>query len=56
VVVRAVLHIDLGLRRVWIFRRRWHHGKLGVLLIAAGTWLCVHDRSDWRDWFRREWL
>ena len=51
-MLRALVRVDRARRRVWLAGQRVHHGACGVLLIAAGTALAVHDRSDARYWFR----
>ncbi len=52
--MRAVLHIDRKLRRVWVLGQRIHHGPVGLGLILLGALLTAHDRRDMRDWFSRE--
>lgn len=51
--------------RCWVFGQRVHHGATGCMLVAAGLaahraglgvvglLLCLHDRADVREWFRR---
>ena len=39
-------------RRVWVLKQRLHHGAVGVAVITIGALLALHDRRDWRDWFR----
>jgi hypothetical protein len=51
--MRTALIIDRKLRRCWLFGQRMHHGPVGVAFIALGTLLAIHDRRDYRDWFRR---
>ncbi len=53
-MVRRLVVIDRKLRRVWLLSQRIHHGAVGVALVAIGTLLCLHDRSDAPDWFRRD--
>ena len=36
--------------RVFVLNRRLHHGTLGVILLALGAALALHDRKDWRQW------
>jgi hypothetical protein len=53
--------------RLWVAGQRVHHGATGCALVAAacarrhavvcivvGGLLALHDRHDWRVWFRRE--
>jgi hypothetical protein len=54
--MRALLHIDRRLRRVWVCGQRIHHGAVGAGMVCLGTLLCLHDKRDLRDWFRREGL
>jgi hypothetical protein len=53
-MLRGLVIVDRHLRRVWCCGQRIHHGAVGVGMIALGTLLCVHDRSDAYEWFRRE--
>jgi hypothetical protein len=39
------------MRRLWVFKRRCHHGMTGCVLVALGIVLAYHDRSDYREWF-----
>lgn len=41
-------------RRVYIIKRRLHHGFTGCIFVALGTILALHDRRDWREWIPRE--
>jgi hypothetical protein len=47
-----LLRYDAGRRRLWIAGQRVHHGLTGVLLLAAGTALVLHDWKDRSLWFR----
>jgi hypothetical protein len=51
-MLRRLVVIDRKLRRCWLLGQRAHHGAVGVCLVALGTALAVHDRTDARDWFR----
>lgn len=39
--------VEIGNRRLYIFGRRLHHGRVGAWLILLGAALCSHDRRDW---------
>ena len=39
-------------RRLWIAGQRVHHGLTGVLLLATGTALMLHDWKDRSLWFQ----
>lgn len=49
--VRLVTY-DRTQRRLWIAHQRIHHGALGVVLVATGLVLTIHDRRDVPFWFR----
>lgn len=38
---------DRLLRRLYLRRRRVHHGAVGAVLIFVGAVLVHHDRRDW---------
>lgn len=38
---------DRGLRRLYVFGARIHHGGVGLVLSAIGLALVFHDRADW---------
>jgi hypothetical protein len=54
--------------RIWVGGRRLHHGAIGCVLAVLGValrkrpillgalLLALHDRADWRVWFKREGL
>lgn len=42
---------DPALRRVWLFKRRCHHGFVGCLAVVVGMGLAWHDRADRSEWF-----
>jgi hypothetical protein len=58
--------VKIANNRCWIAGQRVHHGLTGCVLVATGAathrrvltatgvMLMLHDRADWRDWFRRE--
>jgi hypothetical protein len=46
-----LLRYDGHRRRLWIAGQRVHHGLTGVLLLAAGTALVLHDWKDRSLWF-----
>lgn len=50
----SLLRVDTTTWRVWVLRRRLHHGPVGVALGIAGLLLAAHDRRDWRVWFTRD--
>lgn len=37
--------------RLYIRRRRWHHGKTGAYCALLGVALMLHDIRDRRVWF-----
>lgn len=41
-------------RRVYVVRRRVHHGFAGVLIMTIGAWLAWTDRRDWKQWWFQE--
>jgi len=47
----SLLRYDAHRRRLWIAGQRVHHGLTGVLLLAAGTALVLHDWKDRSLWF-----
>ena len=47
-----LLRYDATRRRLWIAGQRVHHGLTGVLLLAAGTALVLHDWKDRSLWFQ----
>ncbi len=53
-MLRALVRVDRVRRRVWLAGQRVHHGALGVVMVLSGLALAVHDRSDARQWFRRD--
>jgi hypothetical protein len=48
----TLLRYDAHRRRLWIAGQRVHHGLTGVLLLAAGTALVLHDWKDRSLWFQ----
>lgn len=46
-----LLIYDRTMRRLWVFKRRCHHGMIGCVVVALGILLAWHDRSDIREWF-----
>lgn len=49
---RSLIRYDRAARRVWVLNQRLHHGAVGVVVIVTGAALAIHDRKDWKDWFR----
>ena len=47
-----LLRYDGDRRRLWIAGQRVHHGLTGVVLLAAGTALVLHDWKDRSLWFQ----
>ena len=47
-----LLRYDGSRRRLWIAGQRVHHGLTGVVLLAAGTALVLHDWKDRSLWFQ----
>ena len=47
-----LLRYDARRRRLWIAGQRVHHGLTGVLLLATGTALILHDWKDRSLWFQ----
>ena len=48
----TLLRYDARRRRLWIAGQRVHHGLTGVVLLAAGTALMLHDWKDRSLWFQ----
>jgi hypothetical protein len=48
----TLLRYDARRRRLWVGGQRVHHGMTGVLLLAAGAALIVHDWKDRSFWFQ----
>jgi hypothetical protein len=46
-----LLRYDAHRRRLWVAGQRVHHGLTGILLLAAGTALVLHDWRDRSLWF-----
>jgi hypothetical protein len=46
-----LLRYDANRRRLWIAGQRVHHGLTGVLLLATGAALILHDWKDRSLWF-----
>lgn len=42
---------DRALRRLWVFKRRCHHGMVGCVAVVVGMALVWHDRDDKAEWF-----
>jgi hypothetical protein len=42
---------DRAMRRLWLFKRRCHHGMVGCFVLVIGMGLVWHDRADWHEWF-----
>lgn len=40
--------------RLYVMRRRVHHGTWALVALAWGCWNAWRDRRDWRDWLLRE--
>lgn len=40
--------------RLYVARRRVHHGTWACLAIAWGAYTAWRDRKDWRQWFLNE--
>jgi hypothetical protein len=47
-----LLRYDVDRRRLWIAGQRVHHGMTGVLLLATGAALMLHDWKDRSLWFQ----
>jgi hypothetical protein len=47
-----LVRYDASRRRLWVAGQRVHHGLTGVLLLAAGTALVLHDWKDRSLWFQ----
>ena len=52
VSLTPLLHFDARRRRLWVAGQRVHHGLTGVVLLAAGTALMLHDWKDRSLWFQ----
>jgi len=39
-------------KKVWILKQRLHHGAVGIAVASIGVLLVLHDRKDWREWFK----
>ena len=50
---RNFVRYDRSLQQVWVLNQRLHHGAVGIIVIATGAILALHDRKDWREWFKR---
>jgi hypothetical protein len=50
--VTPLLRYDARRRRLWIAGQRVHHGMTGVLLLATGAALILHDWHDRSLWFQ----
>lgn len=50
----AAIYYCRSRRRLWLFKRRTHHGMFGCLIALTGILLIAHDRADYRVWFRFE--
>jgi hypothetical protein len=48
----SLLRYDARRRRLWIAGQRVHHGLTGVLLLATGAALVLHDWKDRSLWFQ----
>lgn len=46
-----MLKFDRQAQRLWIARRRIHHGFVGAVVATLGLAAMLHDRRDVRDWF-----
>jgi hypothetical protein len=42
---------DRACHRLWLFKRRCHHGGVGCVVMVLGVLLAWHDRKDAREWF-----
>ena len=51
----SLLRYDARRRRLWVAGQRVHHGMTGVLLLATGAALMLHDWKDRSLWFQRGW-
>lgn len=49
--MKYLIEYDRAMRRLWLFKRRCHHGAVGVLAVTFGLVLAWHDRKDKREWF-----
>lgn len=49
--MKWVIQYDRALRRLWLFKRRCHHGAVGCVAMTIGLLLAWHDRNDRREWF-----
>ena len=50
--VQPLLRYDARRRRLWVAGQRVHHGMTGVLLLATGAALVLHDWKDRSLWFQ----
>jgi hypothetical protein len=50
--ITPLLRYDARRRRLWIAGQRVHHGTTGVLLLATGAALMLHDWKDRSLWFQ----
>ena len=41
-----MLLFDRNLRRLYVCKRRVHHGAVGVVAVVLGLMLAAHDRAD----------
>lgn len=48
----SLLRYDARRRRLWLAGHRVHHGLTGVLLLATGAALMLHDWKDRSLWFQ----
>ena len=48
----SLLRYDASRRRLWVAGQRVHHGLTGVLLLATGAALILHDWKDRSLWFQ----
>lgn len=52
VIVKVTTHKTYSGKRVYVIGHRVHHGFTGCLLVAFGSFLLVHDRKDFKRWFK----
>ena len=48
----SLLRYDARRLRLWVAGQRVHHGLTGVLLLATGAALILHDWKDRSLWFQ----
>lgn len=48
--MKRLIEYDRALRRLWLFKRRCHHGMVGCMVVSLGLLLAWHDRADYREW------